>query len=286
MPNPAEPMGLAHGRTWRNRIAMAPLTNCQSHADGTLSHDEIEWLTARAQGEFGLVMTAAAFVAPAGHVWEGQLGIASDDHLLELQRLAQNLRNAGACSAVQLHHGGRRAERRITGRAAQCPWDDPAHDAVAMTGAEIEATVADFVAAAVRAERAGLFGGTHRVLHLAENLRLADDHRIEPGGDAEGVADGLALRQCIDVGLDDATLDRVVLGQPLDGVLRIVCRAVDLGAVAGRKDGHLPRDAGTRQVRQRMVKPVGVERHLLAHGERSRMVVDAERKQRHARGNP
>ncbi|MCU0297956.1 MAG: NADH:flavin oxidoreductase [Candidatus Nanopelagicales bacterium] len=185
MPNPAEPMGLAHGRTWRNRIAMAPLTNCQSHADGTLSHDEIEWLTARAQGEFGLVMTAAAFVAPAGHVWEGQLGIASDDHLPELQRLAQNLRNAGACSAVQLHHGGRRAERRIIGRAAQCPWDDPAHDAVAMTGEEIQTTVADFVAAAVLAERAGFDGvevhGAHGYL-IGQFLDSTRNHRSDEYG--------------------------------------------------------------------------------------------------------
>lgn len=185
MPTPADALHLAHGPAWRNRIAMAPLTNCQSHADGTLSDDEIGWLTARAQGEFGLVMTAAAFVAPAGHVWGGQLGIAGDEHLPELRRLARNLREAGARSAVQLHHGGRRAERSITGRAAQCPWDDPDHDAVAMTAEEIEATVADFVAAAVRAERAGFDGvevhGAHGYL-IGQFMDSTRNHRTDAYG--------------------------------------------------------------------------------------------------------
>ena len=71
MPAPSDPLHLDHGPTWRNSIALAPLTNRQSHDDGALSDDEIAWLTARAVGGFGLVMTAAAFVAPAGHVWKG-----------------------------------------------------------------------------------------------------------------------------------------------------------------------------------------------------------------------
>ena len=83
---PSDPLHLDHGPTWRNSIALAPLTNRQSHDDGALSDDEIAWLTARAVGGFGLVMTAAAFVAPAGHVWQGQLGVANDDHLPGLRR--------------------------------------------------------------------------------------------------------------------------------------------------------------------------------------------------------
>lgn len=41
MPNPADPLRLTHGPIWRNSIALAPLTNRQSNADGTLSDDEI-----------------------------------------------------------------------------------------------------------------------------------------------------------------------------------------------------------------------------------------------------
>lgn len=158
MLSPADPIDFSHGPAWRNRLALAPMTNRQSNLDGTLTDDEVRWLVARAEGSFGLVMTAAAFVSPRGHVWPGQLGIASDEHDEGLRRLAEGVRAAGACSAVQLHHGGRRAEREITGMPGQCAWDDPEHDARAMTVEEIEDAVGDFVSAAVRAERAGFDG--------------------------------------------------------------------------------------------------------------------------------
>lgn len=189
MPSPANSLRLAHGPAWRNSIALAPLTNQQSHHDGRLSDDEITWLVARGAGQFGLVMTAAAFVAPAGHVWPGQLGIASDEHVPGLRRLADGLRAAGACSAVQLHHGGRRAPREITGRAAQCPWDDPDHDAVAMTGEDIEATIADFVAAAVRAERAGFDGVEVHGAHGYLLGQFLDSSRNQRGDEYGGSVD-------------------------------------------------------------------------------------------------
>ncbi|HWJ83072.1 MAG TPA: NADH:flavin oxidoreductase [Nocardioides sp.] len=154
----SDPLQPAHGPAWRNRFALAPLTNTQSNADGTLSDDEHDWLVARGRGGFGLTMTCAAYVAPAGQAWRGQLGIASDDHLPGLTRLADSLRATGTASSVQLHHGGRRADPAVTGRPAQAPWGDAARGAVALTTEEVERTVEDFVAAAVRAERAGFDG--------------------------------------------------------------------------------------------------------------------------------
>ena len=56
-------LDLAHGPAWANRLALGPLTNTQSHADGTLSQDEYRWLVARAEGGFGLTMTCATYVA-------------------------------------------------------------------------------------------------------------------------------------------------------------------------------------------------------------------------------
>ncbi|MEZ5118770.1 MAG: NADH:flavin oxidoreductase [Candidatus Nanopelagicales bacterium] len=190
MPHPADELAFAHGPTWKNRIALAPLTNRQSNDDGSLSEDEVAWLTARATGGFGLVMTAAAFVAPAGQVWRGQLGVAASAHLPGLRRLADSVRTAGARSSVQLHHGGRRAERSITGVPAQCPWDDPAHDAVAMTLDDIAGSVDDFVAAAVQAEEAGFDGvevhGAHGYL-LGQFLDTSRNDRTDGyGGSSAG----------------------------------------------------------------------------------------------------
>lgn len=156
MTNLDSTLSFARGPEWRNRLTLAPMTNRQS-PEGTLSADEHRWLVARARGGFGQVLTAAAYVSPAGQAWEGQLGVHDDAMLPELSRLANALRDAGAVGAIQLHHGGLLAEQAgVVGHQVVAPWDDPAKGARALTTAEVHQAVADFVAAAVRAERAGL----------------------------------------------------------------------------------------------------------------------------------
>jgi 2,4-dienoyl-CoA reductase-like NADH-dependent reductase (Old Yellow Enzyme family) len=61
-------LSFAHGPAMANRFMLAPLTNQQSHLDGTLSHDEFHWLTMRATGGFGLTMTCAAHVQAVGQI--------------------------------------------------------------------------------------------------------------------------------------------------------------------------------------------------------------------------
>ncbi|MCL3820041.1 NADH:flavin oxidoreductase [Aeromicrobium wangtongii] len=180
----SDPLILGHGPTWPNRVALAPLTNTQSHADGTLSDEELAWLTARGRGGFGLTMTCAAYVSPAGQAWGGQLGIAGDEHLPGLARLAQALRQTGTRSSVQLHHAGRRADPAVTGRPLQCPWA-PDATTPAMTTAEIGAVISDFAGAAVRAEQAGFDGvelhGAHGYL-IGQFLDGRHDDRTDGYG--------------------------------------------------------------------------------------------------------
>ena len=89
-----QPLSLVRGPQWKNRFMLAPLTNLQSHVDGTLSDDEFNWLTYRATGGFGLVMTCAAHVQRVGQGFPGQLGVFSDDHLPGLTRLAAKIKAA------------------------------------------------------------------------------------------------------------------------------------------------------------------------------------------------
>ncbi|WP_338751716.1 NADH:flavin oxidoreductase [Janibacter alittae] len=151
-------LDLAHGPAWSNRFALAPLTNTQSNPDGTLSDDEYHWLMARAEGGFGLTMTCATYVAPAGQAWAGQLGISDDRHLPGLTRLAEGIRATGSVSSVQLHHAGRRANPDVHGGPNVAPWDDPEKNTRALTTAEVERAIEEFVVAARRAERAGFDG--------------------------------------------------------------------------------------------------------------------------------
>lgn len=152
------PMTLTRGPAWKNRFMLAPLTNTQSHADGRLSDDEYRWLTYRAEGGFGLVMTCAAHVQAVGQGFPGQLGVFGDEHVEGLGRLATGIRDQGAASSVQLHHAGIRSPKELVGAQPVGPCDDEETGARALTGAEVEQLTEDFIAAALRSEKAGFDG--------------------------------------------------------------------------------------------------------------------------------
>lgn len=158
MTDPFEPLDFASGARMPNRLALAPLTNQQSHEDGTLSDDEYRWLTMRAAGGFGLTMTCASHVQAVGKGFAGQLGCYSDDHLEGLTRLAAGIREYGSLAVVQLHHAGMRSPAELIGERPVCPSADEETGARALTTAEVERLAEDFVAAAERAERAGFDG--------------------------------------------------------------------------------------------------------------------------------
>jgi len=179
-----EPLSFARGAPMKNRFMLAPLTNQQSHADGRLSDEEFHWLTMRAQGGFGLTMTAAAHVQAAGQGFPGQVGIFSDDHLEGLTRLATALRAAGSLSAVQLHHAGNRSPKDLVGTPL-CPSDHAETGARGLTLPEVEQLRDDFIAAAKRAEKAGFDGievhGAHGYI-LAEFLSAEINRRDDRYG--------------------------------------------------------------------------------------------------------
>ena len=176
------PLPLAHGPTMKNRFMLAPLTNLQSHTDGTLSDDEFRWLTMRAEGGFGLTMTCAAHVQAAGQGFPGQLGIFDDKHLPGLTRLAGTINKTGSHSVVQLHHAGMRSPKELIGEAPHCPSDNAEFGARAMSGDEVRLSFDAFVAAAKRAEKAGFHGvelhGAHGYLigqFLSGEVNQRDD---------------------------------------------------------------------------------------------------------------
>lgn len=127
---------------------------------------------------------------PAGQVWPGQLGISSDAHLPGLERLAVTIAGAGGRSSVQLHHGGVRAVKSLSGHDVVGPWDDAQTGVRAMATAEVQQAVEDFTAAAVRAEKAGIDGievhGGHGYL-VGQFLDASNNLREDGyGSDAEG----------------------------------------------------------------------------------------------------
>ena len=98
-----------------NRTVLAAMTNKQSHSDGRLSNDELEWLKRRAEGGFGIVTTAAAHVSKDGQSWKGELGVFDDIHIDGLSQLAKAVHKEKSLLIAQLFHGGLQADENLTG---------------------------------------------------------------------------------------------------------------------------------------------------------------------------
>lgn len=183
----SQPLELARGSRWPNRLVLAPLTNQQSHDDGTLSDAELRWLTMRAAGGFAVTMTCASHVQASGKGFPGQLGVFDDVHIEGLTRLSAAIRVAGSVPAIQLYHGGFRALADRVG-----PVADAESGSSALSTREVEQVRDDFIAAAVRAERAGFAAaevhGAHGYL-LAQFLSAKINRREDCyGGSAENRA--------------------------------------------------------------------------------------------------
>jgi 2,4-dienoyl-CoA reductase-like NADH-dependent reductase (Old Yellow Enzyme family) len=182
------PLVLRPGVVARNRVWLAPLTNKQSHPDGTLAEPELRFLAARADGGFGLVETCAAYVSQDGKAWDGELGVHDDAMSDGLTRLAARLHQGGALASAQLFHGGLRASQAVSGVV---PWspsphtDEQGNASREGTEEDIARIIGDFARAAARCAQAGFdsveLHGAHGYL-LSQFLSAAYNRREDGWG--------------------------------------------------------------------------------------------------------
>lgn len=168
------------GKKMKNRFMLAPLTNKQSHDDGTLSDQEIKWLTMRAKGQFGLVITGASNVQPNGKGWHGELGIYSDHQIQGHQKLTKSIKAHGSLAVIQIFHGGMRSPKELINSQPVGPSNNKTYNSRALTLQEIQQLKNDFISAAMRAKKAGYDGveihGAHGYV-LAQFLSSEFNHR-------------------------------------------------------------------------------------------------------------
>lgn len=146
------------GASMKNRFMLAPMTNTQSNEDGTLSEDELHWLTMRAKGGFGLTMTCASHVQVNGKGFPGQLGIFRDNHIAGHKRVAAAIREEGSLGVIQLHHAGIRSPKELVNGENVGPSYHKKTDSRALVLQEVKELRDDFISAAVRAKQAGYDG--------------------------------------------------------------------------------------------------------------------------------
>jgi 2,4-dienoyl-CoA reductase-like NADH-dependent reductase (Old Yellow Enzyme family) len=183
-----------------NRVGVSPM--CQySSEDGFANDWHFVHLGSRAQGGAGLVTLEAAAVLPEGRISPEDLGIWKDDHIPNLQRIANFLHSQGAHAGMQLAHAGRKASTKspFVGEGLVLPenggWQPVAPSAIAfaqnyatpsaLDQAGIDAVLEGFRKAAIRALHAGFdfveIHAAHGYL-LHEFLSPLSNHRTDGYG--------------------------------------------------------------------------------------------------------
>ncbi len=134
------------------------------HADGSVSEDQIAYYEERARGGTGLIVTEVLAVEnELGRAVSVQTRVDDDRFIPGLARLASTIRQYPTRLFGQLHHAGNQSNSQMTGGKQIVAPSAVTNEAVgeeprALTGEEVKALVAKFVAAALRCQIAGFDG--------------------------------------------------------------------------------------------------------------------------------
>ena len=114
--------------------------------------------------------------------------------------------------------------------------------------------------------------------HLAENLRLTQDHRIQSARHPQDVAYRRLVRVTVEVGANAVGVQMVIAAQPRGELVKLVVldAYVQFGAIAGRQDCGLVHRRYRRQVVQRVTHGLAIDRHLLAQFDGCRAVINTK----------
>ncbi len=139
-----------------------PITGCPTESR-TKHYAQI------AQGGAGLIVVGITSIQRDARLRPGEFGLWDDGPIGGFQRMTDAIHHHGAAALVQLHHAGVRVMPAVC-RDRVAPSALPAFGARAMTLDEIYRLREDFIAAAVRAQKAG-FDGVE--LHAAHGYLLS-----------------------------------------------------------------------------------------------------------------
>lgn len=185
----------------RNRIFVSPMCQYSSH-DGLPTDWHLVHLGSRAVGGAGMVIAEATAITPEGRISPDDAGIWNDEQVQAYRPITAFMRTQGAVPALQLAHAGRKASTAVPwegghpvgpderGWTPQAPSPLPFAAGYpvpqALSTAEIDGIVADFVAATERSRDAGFQAVEIHMAHgylLHEFLSpLSNDRSDDYGG--------------------------------------------------------------------------------------------------------
>jgi 2,4-dienoyl-CoA reductase-like NADH-dependent reductase (Old Yellow Enzyme family) len=155
---------LKEGKVLKNRLTVAPMTTQQSHADGSLSTAEADWLLRLSEDGYGMIISCAASVSDTATAFYNQLSLAHDRFIPDLKKLSDHMRQNGSLNIIQLCHAGSRAIEALTGEkphsasSYKLPLIPGFVPPVALTKGQIANITEDFANACARVEKAGFDG--------------------------------------------------------------------------------------------------------------------------------
>jgi NADPH2 dehydrogenase len=172
--------------TVRNRIVLPPLVICAMHPRGGVNETVLDHYESFARGGCGAVIVEATCVLPEGRLAGPQLGLWEDAQIGGMARIAGRVLPHGALPLVQIHYASKQGEPDNVVQVGPSAYTN--HDGIhrALPTAEVERIRDGFVAAAVRAEKAGFPGvelhGAHGYL-LCAFMNAAYNQRDDRYGD-------------------------------------------------------------------------------------------------------
>jgi len=159
----------------RNRIIMPAMGSGTANKNTTVSDRQIAYLTERAKGGCGLIITEVTRVNDeTGAMDANQISVARDANIPSIGRLADSVHRYGTAIFVQLHHPGNQTSNAALGgketvspSGIQCQLSHAKTRKLSID--EIHGLVEDFATGAERARKAGIDGVE---LHAAHGYLL------------------------------------------------------------------------------------------------------------------
>jgi len=162
-----------NGMRLANRFVRSATWEGLADRDGAVTPRLIEMMAELAKGEVGLIISGHAFVSPEGQVGPGQLAAFDDRFLPGLREMAGAVHAAGGRIALQLAHGGCRANLELSGLEPIGP-SAPEKNGRPTCRPAARDDMANFVSAfAVAAHRAQQAGFDAVQIHAAHGFLLS-----------------------------------------------------------------------------------------------------------------
>ena len=92
--------------TVRNRINMSAMTTLYAGSDGEVTDQLVQYYAARARGGAGMVTIEGAYINDTGLQIPCSINVSNDKYVPGLSRIANAIKDNGACAVLQLIHSG------------------------------------------------------------------------------------------------------------------------------------------------------------------------------------